>query len=102
MTRGEIWWCEHPTAGRRPFLILSRAEAVPVLAAVLAVPATTTVRGIPTEVPLGRADGMPRDCVLSVDNVATIRKSHCVERITKLSPEKMSAVCDALRFATAC
>lgn len=36
---------------------------VPVRLRVLAVPATTTIRGIPTEVALDRADGMPNECV---------------------------------------
>jgi mRNA interferase MazF len=102
VARGEVWWYEHPRAGRRPFLILTRTEAVAVLNQVLAAPATTTVRGIPTEVGLDRGDGMPRPCVLSLDNVALIRPALCTERITALSPEKLSAVCDALRHATAC
>ncbi|MGH8992022.1 MAG: type II toxin-antitoxin system PemK/MazF family toxin [Acidimicrobiia bacterium] len=102
VARGEVWWYEHPRAGRRPFLILTRTEAVAVLNQVLAVPATTTVRGIPTEVGLDRADGMPTACVLSLDNVALIRPAFCTKRITTLSSEKLMAVCDALRHATAC
>ena len=31
IARGEIWWYEHPEAGRRPFLILTRTEAVQAL-----------------------------------------------------------------------
>ena len=30
MTRGEIWWVEHPEAGRRPACILTRQAAIPV------------------------------------------------------------------------
>jgi mRNA interferase MazF len=97
-----VWWYEHPRAGRRPFLILTRTEAAAVLNQVLAVPATTTVRGIPTEVGLDRADGMPVACVLTLDNVALIRPALCTKRITALSSEKLQAVCDALRHATAC
>ena len=43
--QGEVWWAEHPDAGRRPFLVLSRQAAIPVLHSVLAVPATRTIRG---------------------------------------------------------
>lgn len=102
VARGEIWWYEHPDAGRRPFLVLTRTEAVPVLNQVLAVPATRTVRGIPTEVPLDAADGMPVACVLALDNVSLIRPELCAERITRLGPAKLDAVCAALRVATAC
>ena len=69
MNRGEVWWLEHPEAGRRPACIHTRQAAIPALRSVLVVPATRTVRGIPTEVPLGRADGMPEDCALSFDNL---------------------------------
>lgn len=100
--RGEVWWYEHPRAGRRPFLILTRDEALPVLIQVLAVPATRTVRDIPTEVLLGRTDGMPSSCALTLDNLATIRPALCTERITRLSPQRMQEVCGALTLATAC
>ena len=59
MKRGDIYWYEHPEAGRRPWLILTRSEAIPVLNQVLAVPATRTIRLIPIEVPLDEGDGMP-------------------------------------------
>ncbi len=101
VARGEVWWYEAPEVGRRPYLILSRDEAIPVLTQVLGVPATRTVRGIPTEVALDRADGMPGPCVLTLDNLTVIRLSHCTERITKLAPERIAAVCQALGHATA-
>jgi mRNA interferase MazF len=100
--RGEVWWYEHPRTGRRPFLILTRDEAIPVLNQVLAVPATRTIREIPTEVPLGPADGMPQSCCLTLDNVTVIRSALCVERITRLGGARMREVCTALALATAC
>jgi mRNA interferase MazF len=102
VARGEVWWYEDPRAGRRPFLILTRNQAIPVLNQVLGVPATRTVRGIPTEVQLDRSDGMPAPCALALDNLAVIRVTLCTERITQLGPERMDAVCEALRHATAC
>lgn len=101
MRRGEVWWHESE-AGRRPCLILTRDAAIDVLDRVVVVPATTTIRDIPTEVRLTVSDGMPRECVLSFDNISTVRKSLCVERITTLSTSKMLTVCDALRTATGC
>lgn len=102
VARGEIWWYEDPRAGKRPFLILTRDEAIPVLNQVLAAPATRTVRGIPTEVPLGKSDGMPTDCALSLDNVTLVRVALCTDRITRLGFDRMQDVCEALRIATAC
>ena len=102
VARGEVWWYQDPRAGRRPFLILTRDEAIPVLNQVLAVPATRTVRGIPTEVPLGETDGMPADCALTLDNVTLVRVALCTDRITRLGPDQMQDVCEAMRIATAC
>ncbi|MEJ7657324.1 MAG: type II toxin-antitoxin system PemK/MazF family toxin [Thermoleophilaceae bacterium] len=102
VARGEVWWYEDPRAGRRPFLVLTRNEAIPVLNQVIAVPATRTVRGIPTEVELDRSDGMPAHCALAADNLTLIRVSLCTERITRLTPERVQAVCASLEVATAC
>jgi mRNA interferase MazF len=83
-------------------LILTRQEVIPVLNQVLAAPATTTVRDIPTEIFLDEADGMPRPCVIALDNVMLIRPALCTDRITTLGAARMAAVCDALRIAVAC
>lgn len=102
MARGDVWWYEHPDAGRRPYLVLTRTEAIPVLNQVLAVPATRVLRGIPTEVELSESDGMPSACVLSLDNVSLILPALCTERVTRLGVEKLGEVCEALALATAC
>jgi mRNA interferase MazF len=100
--RGEVWWYEDPRAGRRPFLILTRDAAIPVLNQVLAVPATRTIRGIPTEAPLGPDDGMLAECVLTLDNLTVIRPALCTERIAVLRTERLAEVCAALRVAVDC
>jgi mRNA interferase MazF len=102
VARGEIWWAEHPDAGRRPFLVLTRQAAIPVLNAVLAVPATRAIRQIPTEVVLDPSDGMPEECALSLDNLATVPKDFFRERITRLSMDRMAEVCRALSLASGC
>ena len=64
-------------------------------------PVTTRIRGIPTEVPLGPADGMPRASVANLDVIDTIPKNRLQERITSLSTEKLAAVDAAIHFALA-
>lgn len=100
--RGEVWWYEHPAASARPVLVLTRSAACPVLNQLLAVPATRTVRGIPTEVSLGADHGMPVDCVLTLDNVTLVRPEFCTTRITVLDTTVMHQVCRALADATDC
>lgn len=102
MNRGEVWWVERPGAGRRPHLVLTRDAVIPRVERVLGVPATTTIRGIPTEVELGPEHGMPTTCVLVLDNTRVLRKAYFVERICVLGPERMESVCRALAIATGC
>jgi mRNA interferase MazF len=102
VNRGEVWWAESPNDKRRPFLILTRQAAIPVLHSVLAVPATRRRRTIPTEVPLDVDDGMPEPCALSLDNVVTMPKAYLVARICRLGPRQMSEVCRALSVAAGC
>ena len=100
--RGEVCWVEDPNHVRRPHLVLSREAAVPILHRLIAVPATRSIRGIATEVTLDERDGMPTECVLSLDNLRTIPKEYFRERITRLSSERMREVCRALALATGC
>lgn len=102
MVRGEVWWVERPDQKRRPYLVLARDEVVALLPRILAVPATTRARGIPTEVALDRDDGMPTGCVLTLDGTALMRKAYFIERITRLGPHKLDEVCRALKIATGC
>jgi mRNA interferase MazF len=102
VSRGEVWWVEHADAGRRPACIVTREAAVPVLRSVIVAPATRTVRGIPTEVPLSVSDGMPSDCALSLDHLTTVPKGLLTTRITTLEPAKLDELCRALRAATGC
>ena len=102
MKRGEVWWCQPPNEKPRPTCILTRDDAIPVLTSLLVVPATTTRRGIPTEVPLELEDGMPKPCVLTCDSMWTVSKALLVERITMLPPSRMHEVCGTLALATGC
>ena len=102
MRRGEVWWATLPApAGRRPVVLLSRNEAYAVRALVTVAPITTRIRRIPTEVPLGEREGLPRRCVVNLDTVTTIPKASLMQRLATLSPGKMASIERALRFALA-
>ncbi len=100
--RGDVWWAESPAAKRRPYLVLTREAAIPHLHSLLTVPASRTIRSIPTEVSLDGDDGMPEPCALSLDNVTLMPKAFLVERLCRLGPARMGEVCEALRVATGC
>lgn len=100
MRRGEVWWADLPhPAGRRPVLLLSRDRAIQARSSVTVAQVTTVVRDIPTEVVLTPAEGMPKRCVVNVDVLTTVPKSSLTQRVCALSPAKLHAVSDAIRFA---
>lgn len=101
MNRGEVWWLEMPE-GRRPVCVLTRQAAIDALSSVVVAPATRTIRGIPTEVPLAKRDGMPADCVLAFDNLATVPKALLTKRITAVPESRLADLCTALRAAAGC
>lgn len=101
--RGEVWWCELPEVGRRPVIVLSRDAAIPRLRRTLVAPCTTTIRGIPSEVRLEPGeDPIPRASVANLDSVESVSVGALVERIGRLSDERMRQVCSALEVAVAC
>jgi mRNA interferase MazF len=100
--RGEIWWARLPSpAGRRPVVLVSRDSAYAVRASVTVVEVSTSIRGIPTEVALGKRDGLPKRCVANADSIVTIPKTWLESRIASLQTEKSTALDVALRFALA-
>ena len=100
--RGEVWWGEIKEVGRRPFLVMTRSAAIPVLNSVLAAPITRTIRGIPTELRLGLDDGMPGDCAASFDNLRVVPKAYLVDRVCSLDSTRLMEACQALRAAVDC
>ena len=82
--QGDIWWAEAEDK-RRPVLVVTRSEAIPVLNWILVAPVTRTVRGIPTEVHLDEDHGVDTPCAASFDNLQPIRKSFLTSRIGSLS-----------------
>ncbi|HVA31395.1 MAG TPA: type II toxin-antitoxin system PemK/MazF family toxin [Gaiellaceae bacterium] len=101
--RGEVWWCELAEVGRRPVVVLSRDAAIPRLRRTLIGPCTTTIRGIPSEVLLEPGDDpVPQTSVVNLDSVESVSLGTLVERLGRLSDERMRQICTALEIAVAC
>jgi len=101
--RGEVWWVEPPDIGRRPMVVLSRDAAITKTRRVMAAPCSTRVRGLPTEVRLEPGeDPVPQVSVVSLDAVANVSVGLLVERLGRLSDERMRQVCAALAAAVDC
>jgi mRNA interferase MazF len=101
VNRGEVrWYAFRPPDKRRPVLILTRNSAINVLTSITVAPITSTIRHIPTEVVLTPGeDGVLMQSVVNLDNILTIPKAKLGGLVTVLSPQKMTAVERAIRFA---
>jgi mRNA interferase MazF len=100
MRQYEIRWATLPApVGRRPVLLLSRNAAYDYLNKVIIAEVTSTIRGIPEEVPVGKAEGLPSDCVVNLDNVHVIAKRLVGERAGVLSSTRERQLKRALGFA---
>jgi mRNA interferase MazF len=100
--RGAILWLELEDEGRRPACVLTRDEAVAGLRNVVVALVTGRKRGLTSEVALGPEDGMPRECVISLDNLRTVPKTLLTEPITSLGAERLDELCRALNSAMNC
>ena len=101
--RGEVWWCELGEIGRRPVVVLSRDAAIPRLRRTLIGPCTTTIRGLPSEVLLEPGDDpVPLTSVVNLDSVESVSLGTLVERLGRLSDDRMRQICEALEIAVAC
>lgn len=99
--QGDIWWAEAEDK-RRPVLVVTRSDAIPVLSAVIVAPLTRTVRKIPTEIALGPDNGLSQECAASFDNLQLIRRSFLTDRVGSLASGQDDEICRALRALADC
>ena len=93
----ELWRVALPDpVGRRPVLFLGRSASFEYLGRVLVAEITTTVRGIPQEVTLGRREGLPRSCVANLDPLRTISKERFRKRLGRVAASRHVEVKRAL------
>lgn len=101
--RGEIWRYRFKSPDKlRPVVVMSRPEVIGLLHTVMAAPITSTVRGAPSEVLVGIAEGLKHESAVNLDHVQTVEKARLVGYVGSLGPEKMRAVCRALAIAVGC
>jgi mRNA interferase MazF len=93
---------ETPNQKRRPVLVVSRDEAIPVLNNVVVAPITSTVRDIPTCIRLGPGEGIDRDSVATFDNLAAVPKSVLTTRLGYLGLGGRRQICMALDALANC
>ncbi len=83
----------------RPVLILTREVVRPYLSRVTVAPITSTIRGLSTEVPVGPANGLDHDSVVSCDSILTVPASALGRQIGSLLPAQEATLATAIRAA---
>ena len=83
----------------RPALVLTRTSVVPHLSAVTVAPVTRTIRGIPTELPLGPENGLKAASVANLDSIQTVSKERVGAWVGSIGADRKSALREALLFA---
>ena len=100
MKQYEIRWADLPRPiGRRPVLLLSRTAAYSYLNKVIVGEVTSTIRGIPEEIAVGRPEGLTRPSVVNLDNLHVIAKSRLGSRLGALAPDRVREIKRALGYA---
>ena len=102
VAQAELWLMETPNQKRRPVLVVSRDEVIPVLNNVVVAPVTSTVRDIPTCIPVGPDEGIDHDSVATFDNLAAVPKSVLTTRLGALGLSGRRRICDALAAMANC
>lgn len=102
VAQAELWLMETPNQKRRPVLVVTRDEVIPVLNNVVVAPITSTIRNIPTCIPVGPDQGIDHDSVATFDNLAAVPKAVLTKRLGKLDADGRRRICEALDAVANC
>ncbi len=102
MRQGEIWLLETPDDKRRPVLVVSRDSSIPVLNNVVVAPITSTIRDIPTCVPVGPSHGIDHESVATFDSLAAVPRALLTRRLGTLGASASGLICAALGAMADC
>lgn len=88
-----------PRPDKTLVLVLTRSSVLPHLSTVTVVPVSRTIRGIPTEVRLGMAEGLKTDSVANFDSLQTVARNRVGRLLGSIGTHRKREIRDALLFA---
>lgn len=97
-----MWFADVPGDKRRPVLVLTREPMGRLLHSVICAPITSMIRGLATEVTVGRDAGLASESVANFDNTLLLSRARLVRHLGRVNSETMEAACAALAVATGC
>jgi len=83
----------------RPVVVLTREAARAAMTKVTVAPITSTAKGLSSEVPVGSANGLEYDSVISLDNVVTIPVSLLGQTVGFLTTDQEALLARAVVLA---
>jgi mRNA interferase MazF len=103
--RGELYRVRRPPGDPKPartFTIVSRQALIEsAFTTVVCAPVFSQRHGLPTQVPVGRQEGMKHDSAILCDALISIEKSRLTDFVGELSQEKVAELDAALAYALA-
>jgi mRNA interferase MazF len=82
IVRGDIRWFRFEAPDkRRPVLVLGRSDVIDSLSQIPVIPLSTQARGLPWEVTLTEADGLPSASVLKPEWIRIVERRYLGPRI---------------------
>jgi mRNA interferase MazF len=100
VSRGEIWQFAFPRPDkRRPVLVLTRQDMIGRLSTVTVAPITKTIRGVPSEVVVGAAQGLKGPSAINLHNVATVPAAGLRSFVGLVTEDILAEVRAALLFS---
>jgi mRNA interferase MazF len=98
MRRAEVWWAELPLpAGERPVFVLTHNAVIDMIGGVVVALVTRTERGLPTEVAVGRQEGLPTSSVVNLDVILTVPRQRLVRQLGQLAGGKIDELDRSLK-----
>lgn len=88
-----------PRVGPHPAVLISRQESIAMRSDVTVALITSSVRGLPAEVPVNSEDGLDHPSVINCDQLWTLPKRAIVKWVASLRFEKVRRLDKALAIA---
>ena len=99
---GDVWWADFADEKIRPVVVLTRRRIASRLTHVVVAPITSTVRDIPTEVPLGSAEGVRDGSVANLDNLQLLDVDRLLGRAGRVPTDRWPEFCRAVATMMNC
>lgn len=100
LAHGQVWWADLDKV--RPIVILTRTRIASQLTRVLVAPITTTARDIPTEVSMGKPEGVKPGSVANLDNAQLLHVGLLVALAGVVDPGRWPEFCTAMNKVMSC